>query len=193
MFTPQVRLRTLLTGALIVVVLGLVNAGAAGAAVTPATSANWAGYAVTGSTTGAPATFTRVFAAWVQPTATCVQGQATYSAFWVGLGGYNPGSQALEQVGTIAVDVMTESAVGSPMLKARAPLILDLPDEAWFDLDLMQKDVALALDAARELHVPLPSAGAADELLTVGRALGYEHRDLAALFEVLDRLAGDRV
>ena len=73
------------------------------------------------------------------------------------------------------------------------PLILDLPDEAWFDLDLMQKDVALALDAARELHVPLPSAAAADELLTVGRALGYEHRDLAALFEVLDRLAGDRV
>jgi 3-hydroxyisobutyrate dehydrogenase-like beta-hydroxyacid dehydrogenase len=51
--------------------------------------------------------------------------------------------------------------------------------------------VALALDAGRELHVPLPSAAAADELLTVGRALGYERRDLAALFEVLDRLAGD--
>jgi 3-hydroxyisobutyrate dehydrogenase-like beta-hydroxyacid dehydrogenase len=51
----------------------------------------------------------------------------------------------------------------------------------------------LALEAARELHVPLPSAAAADELLTVARALGYERRDLASLFEVLARLAGDSV
>jgi 3-hydroxyisobutyrate dehydrogenase-like beta-hydroxyacid dehydrogenase len=54
----------------------------------------------------------------------------------------------------------------------------------------MQKDIALALDSARQMHVPLPSAAVADELLTVGRGLGYERRDLAALFEVLDHLAG---
>jgi 3-hydroxyisobutyrate dehydrogenase-like beta-hydroxyacid dehydrogenase len=89
----------------------------------------------------------------------------------------------------LAVEVMTESAIGSPMLKARAALVLDLPDGAWFDIGLMQKDVALALDTARQLRVPLPSAAAADELLTVARALGYERRDLAALFEVLDQIA----
>ncbi|MDX6596161.1 MAG: hypothetical protein QOE87_48 [Gaiellales bacterium] len=93
----------------------------------------------------------------------------------------------------LAVDVMTRSPIGSPMLKARAALVLDLPDEAWFDIGLMQKDVVLALDAARQLHVPLPSAAAADELLTVARALGYERRDLAALFEVLGRIAGSPV
>ena len=91
----------------------------------------------------------------------------------------------------LAVNVMTESAIGSPMLKARAPLILDLPDEAWFDVGLMQKDIVLALDTARQLHVPLPSATAADELLTIARALGYERRDLASLHEVLARVAGD--
>ena len=62
----------------------------------------------------------------------------------------------------LAVDVMTQSPIGSPMLKARADLVLDLPDEAWFDVGLMQKDVALALDTGRELRVPLPSAAAAD-------------------------------
>ena len=93
----------------------------------------------------------------------------------------------------LAVDVMTQSPIGSPMLKARADLVLDLPDEAWFDVGLMQKDVVLALDAARRLSVPLPSAAAADELLTVARALGYERRDIAALFEVLAHLAGDPV
>jgi 3-hydroxyisobutyrate dehydrogenase-like beta-hydroxyacid dehydrogenase len=91
----------------------------------------------------------------------------------------------------LAVDVMTQSAIGSPMLKARAALVLDLPDDAWFDVSLMQKDLVLALDTARQLRVPLPSAATADELLTVARALGYERRDLAALFEVLAQLAGD--
>jgi len=90
----------------------------------------------------------------------------------------------------LAVDVMTQSAIASPMLKARAALLFDLPEEAWFDVRLMQKDIVLALDAARALHVPLPSAAAADELLTVARALGYERRDLASLFEVLAQLAG---
>ena len=90
----------------------------------------------------------------------------------------------------LAAGVMTQSAIGSPMLKARAKLVLELPEETWFDVGLMQKDLVLALDAARELHVPLPSTAAADELLTVARALGYEHRDLAAMFEVLGQLAG---
>ena len=92
-----------------------------------------------------------------------------------------------------AVDVMTQSPIGSPMLKARADLVLDLPDEAWFDLRLMQKDIALALDTARELRVPLPTAATADQLLTLGRALGYERRDIAALYEVLAHLTSDPI
>jgi 3-hydroxyisobutyrate dehydrogenase-like beta-hydroxyacid dehydrogenase len=90
----------------------------------------------------------------------------------------------------LAVRVMTESPIGSPMLKARAALVLDLPEDAWFDIGLMQKDIVLALAAARELRVPLPSAAVADELLTVARLRGYERRDLAALFEVLAQLNG---
>ena len=84
---------------------------------------------------------------------------------------------------------MTQSPIGSPMLKARADLVLDLPDDAWFDLQLMQKDIALALDTGRRLRVLLPSASTADQMLTLGRALGYEQRDIAALFEVLIHLA----
>ena len=91
----------------------------------------------------------------------------------------------------LAVEVMTGSPIGSPMLKARAELVIDLPDEAWFDVSLMQKDVALALDTGRELHVPLPSAAAADSVLTIARAFGYERRDIAALFQVLAHLASE--
>ena len=91
----------------------------------------------------------------------------------------------------LAIDVMTQSPIGSPMLKARAGLLLELPDEAWFSIGLMQKDVALALDAARRLPVALPSAATADQMLTVARAMGYEQRDLAGLFEVLGRVSND--
>ena len=57
----------------------------------------------------------------------------------------------------------------------------------------MQKDIVLALDTARQLRVPLPTAATADEMLTMARALGYERRDLAALHEVLAHLAGEPV
>jgi len=92
----------------------------------------------------------------------------------------------------LAIDVMTQSPIGSPMLKARAGLLVDLPDDAWFNIGLMHKDIALALDAARQLPIPLPSAAAADQVLTVARALGYERRDLAALFEVLNHRCSAR-
>jgi 3-hydroxyisobutyrate dehydrogenase-like beta-hydroxyacid dehydrogenase len=92
----------------------------------------------------------------------------------------------------LARDVMTQSPIGSPMLKARAELVFDLPEEAWFDVSLMQKDIALALETARELRVAVPSARAADRALKVALGFGYGRRDIAALFEVLGRLTGDR-
>jgi 3-hydroxyisobutyrate dehydrogenase-like beta-hydroxyacid dehydrogenase len=89
----------------------------------------------------------------------------------------------------VAVAAMTGSAIGSPMLRARAPLVLDLPEEPWFDVQLMHKDIRLALDAARESDVPLPSAAVADSVLDRAGELGYAHRDIAALLQVLERTA----
>jgi 3-hydroxyisobutyrate dehydrogenase-like beta-hydroxyacid dehydrogenase len=65
----------------------------------------------------------------------------------------------------LAANVMTDSAIGSPMLKARVPLVLDRPDETWFDVALLHKDIRLARHTGTELGVALPSAGVADEVL----------------------------
>ena len=89
----------------------------------------------------------------------------------------------------LATRTMTESAIGSPMLQARAPLVLDLPEQAWFDVQLMHKDIRLALEAARETGVALPAASAADSVLGWAEEMGYGHRDIAGLFQVLDRTA----
>jgi 3-hydroxyisobutyrate dehydrogenase-like beta-hydroxyacid dehydrogenase len=87
----------------------------------------------------------------------------------------------------VAADVMSASAIGSPMLKARIPLLLELPDQAWFDVGMMQKDIRLALQAAQPVDLPLPSAAAADQMLTRARELGYEHRDIASLHDALSQ------
>jgi 3-hydroxyisobutyrate dehydrogenase-like beta-hydroxyacid dehydrogenase len=89
----------------------------------------------------------------------------------------------------VAADVMSATPIGSPMLKARIPLLLDLPEHAWFDVAMMQKDIRLALEVAKTIDLPLPSAAAADHMLTTASELGYEHRDIAALHEVLSRTA----
>jgi 3-hydroxyisobutyrate dehydrogenase-like beta-hydroxyacid dehydrogenase len=92
----------------------------------------------------------------------------------------------------LALEVMTGSAIGSPMLKARAPLVLDPPAEAWFTLGLVRKDIELARDVAQGLGVSLPTADRADEILGLARELGYEGRDLAALFQVLESVDEER-
>jgi 3-hydroxyisobutyrate dehydrogenase-like beta-hydroxyacid dehydrogenase len=85
----------------------------------------------------------------------------------------------------LAADVITSSQLGSPMLKLREPLVLDLPAEAWFSVRLMQKDIRLAEALAEELGVPAPTAAVADKWLSRAGDLGYENRDIAALYRAL--------
>jgi 3-hydroxyisobutyrate dehydrogenase-like beta-hydroxyacid dehydrogenase len=90
-----------------------------------------------------------------------------------------------------AAEIMTESAIGSPMLKARVPLVLDKPDETWFDVGLMHKDIRLARQAGEELATPLPTTAVADEVLGAADQRGYGHRDIAVLYEALPQLSAD--
>jgi 3-hydroxyisobutyrate dehydrogenase-like beta-hydroxyacid dehydrogenase len=71
-------------------------------------------------------------------------------------------------------------------------LILDPPKDAWFDLSFMHKDIRLALAAGRHLDIPLPTAERADQVLEQSEALGYKRSDLAALFEVMEKIAEAR-
>jgi 3-hydroxyisobutyrate dehydrogenase-like beta-hydroxyacid dehydrogenase len=90
----------------------------------------------------------------------------------------------------IAVDVLTNSAIGSPMVKYRGPFVIKLPDEAWFNVNMMQKDMLLALELGRKLDVPMPSTAVANEFLTAARGVGLEKEDFAVVFDVLAKLCG---
>lgn len=69
---------------------------AAGAATE--VSSNWAGYVASGH---GKSGFHAVSGTWTVPAVTCDTGRATYSAVWVGLGGFRHSSERLEQLGTM--------------------------------------------------------------------------------------------
>jgi 3-hydroxyisobutyrate dehydrogenase-like beta-hydroxyacid dehydrogenase len=89
-----------------------------------------------------------------------------------------------------AVDVLTHSAVASPMIQYRGPFVLQQPEEAWFDVNMMQKDMLLALELGRQLDVPLPTTAVSNEFLTAARGMGMAKLDFAVMFDVLARMSG---
>jgi len=89
-----------------------------------------------------------------------------------------------------AVEVALKSALASPMLKYRGPLVLEMPAEPIFNVGLMQKDLELALELGRSVGVSLPSVALAHEMLTAARGLGLAHFDFAVMFDVLATMNG---
>jgi 3-hydroxyisobutyrate dehydrogenase-like beta-hydroxyacid dehydrogenase len=89
-----------------------------------------------------------------------------------------------------ALEVMLNSVIASPALQYRTPFIREMPDEAWFDVNMMQKDMLLAEELGRELNVPLPSVALSNQFLTAARAMGLEKKDFAIVYKVLARMSG---
>lgn len=89
-----------------------------------------------------------------------------------------------------AVDVLTHSVIGSPMVQYRGPFVLKMPEEAWFNVNMMQKDLLLALELGRQVDVPLPTTACTNEFLTTARAMGLSEKDFAVIFQVLARMSG---
>ena len=89
-----------------------------------------------------------------------------------------------------AVDVLTHSVIGSPMVQYRGPFVLHMPEEVWFSVNMMRKDMLLALEMGRQLDVPLPTTAVTNEMLTAARGMGLAEQDFAVLFDVLARMSG---
>ncbi len=90
----------------------------------------------------------------------------------------------------VAVDVLVHSAVASPCIKYRGPFVLQQPEEAWFDVNMMQKDMLLAMELGRKLDVPVPTTAVTNEFLTAARGMGWAKLDYAVIFDVLAKMSG---
>ncbi len=92
----------------------------------------------------------------------------------------------------LALNILLKSVIASPMIAYRGPAILGMreDEEVWFNCNMMQKDMLLALELGRKLDVALPTTAITNEMYTATRGIGVDHFDMAAVFDVLALLAG---
>lgn len=88
------------------------------------------------------------------------------------------------------IEVLTNSAIASPLVQYKGPCVLKMPEQAQFNTNMMQKDMTLALEMGRELQVSLPTGAVVNELLSSARAQGLGEQDFAILYKVVARMAG---
>ena len=60
----------------------------------------------------------------------------------------------------------------------------------FFSVPMIQKDLQLALDLARERGVPMPTTSVTQEWMTAARGLGLGTYDFAVVFDVLATMSG---
>jgi 3-hydroxyisobutyrate dehydrogenase-like beta-hydroxyacid dehydrogenase len=89
-----------------------------------------------------------------------------------------------------AIEVLTNSAIASPLVQYKGPCVLKMPEQPMFSANMMQKDVTLALELAREVEVTLPTGAVVNEFLSSARAQGFGDQDFAILYKVLATLSG---
>lgn len=90
----------------------------------------------------------------------------------------------------VIMRVVEKSVVASPVIRNKAPSILAGDFTKTFGLGLMLKDFDLALNAARELGIPLPVSSCIRELLQIGVCRGLGECDYSAMVLVAERIAG---
>ena len=93
-----------------------------------------------------------------------------------------------------ALDVLADSAVGSPYMAYKRAALLD-PDsaEVQFTVRLFKQDLALAMDLGRSTDVPMQAVALAREALTLAAAEGYGDDDVVRMADVLRSRAVARV
>lgn len=116
---------------------------AAAARPTPSVSANWAGYVAVLSAKGGSSRFSAVAGSWTEPAVSCTAGRESFSAAWVGLGGYREDARSLEQIGSDADCAKSGQALYSLWyeLLPAAPVELELPVHAG---DRLEASVSVA-------------------------------------------------
>ena len=90
------------------------------------------------------------------------------------------------------LEVMGNSAVGSPFVKYKTGPLLEDDYSATFTTAMMKKDLGLVLSFAREMRVRLPMTSELEGLLDDAIEAGYADLDFMALFLQLQAHADQR-
>jgi 3-hydroxyisobutyrate dehydrogenase-like beta-hydroxyacid dehydrogenase len=88
------------------------------------------------------------------------------------------------------LEVVQASGYQSPYWEFKAKPMLARDFETHFSIDLMHKDLTLALAAANDLKAAVPGLAMVREQFQQARAAGHGGEDIAALIKVLETQSG---
>lgn len=87
-----------------------------------------------------------------------------------------------------AIAVISESAVGSPVIKYKVPPVSERDYAPAFSIKMMIKDFNLAFDAASRYGVPIPTSALTRQMLVAAAASGHGGDDISVLVEVMQEI-----
>lgn len=88
-------------------------------------------------------------------------------------------------------DVLSVSGGRSHHFLKRFPNAIKDDYRPGFKMELGEKDLALAIDFGRTIHMPTPGASAVRELMATALSSGYRGQDIVALLDMYKRWAKD--
>ncbi|MCZ6763407.1 MAG: NAD(P)-dependent oxidoreductase [Alphaproteobacteria bacterium] len=88
------------------------------------------------------------------------------------------------------IEIMTESPIGSPLLKVKGPALQKNDYSPTFDVEQMGKDLDLALATAREMETPMPMTAAVRQQYAAMISRGHGALDFSVVVQLAEELAG---
>ena len=88
------------------------------------------------------------------------------------------------------LDIFCESAAGSPLINYKAKPLKNRSFDPAFSVKLMEKDMDLALDVAKQTNTTLPVAALVRQFLAATRSTGRGDLDFSALLLLAEDMAG---
>jgi len=93
----------------------------------------------------------------------------------------------------LMLEILNNSAARSGLIAFKAPFIFERDFSTKFSTKWMHKDVGLALEAARELGVPVPLTSLTYQMNQAALAMGLGEEDFCSLIKVLEAIVGIEV
>jgi len=93
----------------------------------------------------------------------------------------------------LMLEILNNSAAKSGLIAFKAPYVFRRDFSTNFSTKWMHKDIALALESAEELNVPMPLTGLTKQMFLAAIAKGYGDLDMCSTVRVMEEWAGVEV
>ncbi len=93
----------------------------------------------------------------------------------------------------LMLDILDNSAAKSGIASFKAPFVFRRDFSTNFSVRWMHKDIGLMMEAAADLHVPLPLTALTQQVFRAAIAEGYADEDICSTIKVLEKIAGVEV